>query len=100
MVGHRRPIVVVAGEVCTQVGSVVADSTVADQVVADSVAAVVAADVDRKRAARAMKHEYGGMRMSYVIRKQENLVGRLWAFFALFVLIATLTSCSKPEKST
>jgi hypothetical protein len=37
--------------------------------------------------------------MSYVIRNQENLVGRLWAFFALFVLIATLTSCSKPEKS-
>jgi hypothetical protein len=37
--------------------------------------------------------------MSCVIRNQENLTGRLWAFFALFLLIATLTSCSKPEKS-
>ena len=31
MVGPRRPIVVVAGEVCTRAGTVVADSAVADQ---------------------------------------------------------------------
>ena len=52
MVGPRRPIVVVAGEVCTRADSAVADSAVADQVVADSVAAVVAAKVDLERAAK------------------------------------------------
>ena len=37
--------------------------------------------------------------MPSVIRNQENLTGRLWTFFALFLLLITLTSCSKPEKS-
>ena len=38
--GPRRPIVVVAGEVCTQADSVVGDSAVVDRVAADSVVAV------------------------------------------------------------
>ena len=37
--------------------------------------------------------------MSYVIRNQKKLDGHLWTLFALFVLIATLTSCSNQEKA-
>ena len=36
--------------------------------------------------------------MSCVIWNQENLAGRLWTLLALFVLLTTLTSCSKQEK--
>ena len=36
--------------------------------------------------------------MSCVIRNQENLTGRLCTFFALFLLLSTLTSCSNQEK--
>jgi hypothetical protein len=36
--------------------------------------------------------------MSRVIRKPKNLALRLWIFVAVYVLIATLASCSKPEK--
>jgi Protein of unknown function (DUF2950) len=38
--------------------------------------------------------------MSCVIRNQENLTGRLCTFFALFLLLSTLTSCSNQEKPT
>jgi hypothetical protein len=37
--------------------------------------------------------------MSCVIWNQENPAGRLWTFLALFVLLTTLTSCNKQEKS-
>jgi len=36
--------------------------------------------------------------MSYANRNQKEMAGHLWKLFALFVLITTLTSCSKPEK--
>jgi hypothetical protein len=39
------------------------------------------------------------MRMSCVIRNQENLARNLSTFFAILVLLTTLTSCNKPEKS-
>jgi hypothetical protein len=38
--------------------------------------------------------------MSHVVRKHEILSAGLWMFLALFVLITTLTSCNKSEKST
>ena len=37
--------------------------------------------------------------MLCVIRNQENLTVRLWTFLALLVLLTTLASCSKSEKS-
>jgi hypothetical protein len=47
---------------------------------------------------RLMKCKLGGMRMSYVIRKNEAVAPPLFIFLTLFALSISLTSCSKTEK--
>ena len=87
--GPRRPIVVVAGEVCIQVDTVVADSVVGDPAAADFMVAAVGASVD-KRTAKGEKEWI--WRNGYVARETEQK--RPWRVaVALDVLYAFCVDC-------